>query len=102
MRLEVSNRLTMLKGFVTARCEPEIESRYAWVWVYPLKDGRFDVSTVEIDKKFVDNDDDVGEDDISRRDLGIVHTIEEVDKLIEQLGVDPNDLDAPWHNGFPL
>ncbi|MGY2112951.1 hypothetical protein ACW9HR_03430 [Nocardia gipuzkoensis] len=102
MKTNVANRLTMLKQFVSGRCNPSSEDNYAWVWVHPTRDGRFDVSTVEISKELVDNDESVGEDQIRRTDLGVVEEISQVDELLKRHGMNPDDLDAPWHNNFPL
>ncbi|WP_281905638.1 hypothetical protein [Nocardia cyriacigeorgica] len=100
--MEVSNRLTMLKGSVTARCDARSDRNCAWVCVYPRSDGQFDVSTVEIDQRYLEADDDVGEDDIIRSDLGIFGSIAQVNEAVKLVGVDPDDLAAPWRNDYPL
>ncbi|MDT0571073.1 hypothetical protein RM704_27030 [Streptomyces sp. DSM 3412] len=102
MRTEVANRLTMTKSLVSARREPESQDRYAWVWVFPLQDGTFRVSTVEIPKNLVDEDICFAEEDIERVQVAVVATLEAVDSAVSDLGVDPNSLDAPWKNDFPL
>ncbi len=102
MRTEVENRLVMSKALVSARREASSPDRYAWVWVDPLSDGTFSVSTVEIPQQLVDEDACFFEDDIERVRIGTVRRITEVDDLVRGLGVDPDELDPPWKNGFPL
>lgn len=102
MRTEVANRLTMTKSLVSARREPEAKESYAWVWVFPLHEGTFRVSTVEIPKRFIDEDICFAEEDIHRVQVATVATLEEVDGVVRDLGVDPGSLDAPWKNDFPL
>ncbi|MFJ5025822.1 hypothetical protein [Streptomyces goshikiensis] len=102
MRTEVANRLVMTRALVSARRQPSAPDFYAWVWAFPLRDGKFRVSTVEIPKPFVDEDDCFGEGDIERIHVATVETIEEIDTVVRGLGVDPETLDAPWKNDFPL
>src|SRR4029079_1027624 len=56
MRTEIENRLIMTKSLVSARRAASSDDRYAWVWVAPLRDGTFKVSTVELAKQLVDED----------------------------------------------
>jgi hypothetical protein len=102
MRTEVANRLTMTKSIVSARINPESPGSYAWVWVSPLEDGSFRISTVEIPANLVDEDICFAEEDIERVLIATVANLEEVDSKIQELGVDPDELDAPWKNDFPL
>jgi hypothetical protein len=67
-----------------------------------MPDGHFRVALIEVPKHFVDNDQHFYENDISTRFLKIVEDISEVDQTVRDAGGDPADLDAPWHNGFPL
>jgi hypothetical protein len=102
MRTEIENRLIMTKSLVSARRAASSDDRYAWVWVAPLRDGTFKVSTVELAKQLVDEDVCFFEDDIDRVHVGTVAEISEVDELVRGLGVDPETLDPPWKNDFPL
>ncbi|WP_055714839.1 hypothetical protein [Streptomyces torulosus] len=102
MRTEVANRLVMTRALVSARRQPSTQNAYAWVWAFPLRDGKFRVSTVEIPKRFVDEDTCFGEEDIERVHVATVETVEEIDAIVRELGVDPETLDAPWKNDFPL
>ena len=102
MRTEVQNRLIMTKGLVSARRQASSADRNAWVWVAPLRDGTFKVSTVELPKGVVDEDTCFFEDDIERTHVGTVAEISEVDELVRGVGVDPDSLDPPWKNDFPL
>jgi hypothetical protein len=34
--------------------------------------------------------------------LRIVGEIDDIDAAVREAGVDPGELDAPWHNDFPL
>jgi hypothetical protein len=92
----------MTKALVSARRDASSSDFYAWVWVSPLRDGRFKVSTVELEKHFVDNDECFAEEDINRVHVGTVDDIVSVDGMIRELGVDPDTLDVPWKNDFPL
>lgn len=102
MRLQAKNRLVMTKDLISARLDAGSLDQYAWVWVSPLRDGSFKVSTVKVPKTLVDDDVCFFEDDIERTHIGTVSAIADVDAVVSSLGVDPDDLDAPWHNGFPL
>ncbi|KAB2339093.1 hypothetical protein [Actinomadura rudentiformis] len=92
----------MTKALVSARRKASSPDRYAWVWVSPLRDGTFKVSAVEIPRRLVDENICFFEDDIDRVHVGTVLKIADIDELMESLGVDPDELDAPWHNDFPL
>lgn len=48
----------------------------------------------------MDDVEDVGEDQIINRRLGVVNKIQEVDELVRSENVDPDTLDAPWYNDF--
>src|SRR5215510_7693373 len=102
MRTEARNRLTMTRDLVSARREAARADHYAWVWVSPLDDGRFRISTVEVARGIVDNDVCFFEDDIERVHVATASDLDEVDELVRALGVDPDTLDVPWRNGFPL
>ncbi|GAA4054984.1 hypothetical protein GCM10022214_02570 [Actinomadura miaoliensis] len=102
MRIQVKNRLVMTKGIVSARLESSSSDRYAWVWVSPLRNGTFRVSTVEIPKRLIDEGDCFGEEDVERVHVRTVVDIPEIDEVVRGLGVDPDALDAPWHSDFPL
>ncbi|MER5929832.1 hypothetical protein [Streptomyces sp. NPDC002054] len=101
MRMQVANRLTMAKAGVTARIPAKDPENVAWVAVYPVDDG-FMVFTVEIPEGLAGDSECFGEESIARRRLGTVRTVDEVDQVLLGLGVDPDDLDAPWHNDYPL
>jgi hypothetical protein len=102
VRTEVKNRLIMTKALVSARKTASAADRYAWVWVAPLRDGTFRVSTVELPGRLVDEDLCFFEADIERVHVGTADDISGVDKLVKRVGVDPESLDSPWKNGFPL
>ena len=102
MKAEVRNRLTMSKGVVSARLTPKTEDRYAWVWIAPLRNGTFKVSTVEVPRNLIDNDVCFYEPDIDRAHVATVDTVQEAEEIVRGLGVDPDDLAPPWHNDFPL
>ncbi|RSS87037.1 hypothetical protein EF903_17875 [Streptomyces sp. WAC05292] len=101
MRMRAANRLTMTKAGITARIAAHEPGRVAWVAVYPV-DGGFMVFTVEIPEHLADDNTCFGEESITRRNLGTFSTIEEVDGAVASLGIDPDELDAPWHNDYPL
>ncbi|MFI6964949.1 hypothetical protein [Streptomyces sp. NPDC050149] len=102
MRTEVENRLTMSGALVSARCDPRSPESCAWVWVFPLPGGTYRISTVEIPRYLVNEDSCFGEEDIDRVRVATVATLADVDNVVRELGVDPENLDAPWKNDFPL
>jgi hypothetical protein len=102
LKPEVRNRLTMSKGLVSARLAARADQRYAWVWITPLRKGTFKVSTVEVPRNLIDNDVSFYEPDIERSHVATVDTVQEAEEIVRNLGVDPDDLAPPWHNGFPL
>ncbi|MCX5376757.1 hypothetical protein [Streptomyces sp. NBC_00091] len=101
MRTEVASRLTMSRATVSARHDASSNELHSWVWVFPARDGTFRVSTVEIPKNLVD-DECFAEEDLSRDHIATVRELSAVDEVVRNLGVDPNSLDAPWKNDFPL
>lgn len=101
MRAEIGNRLTMLKAEVTARCPPSDPDRFAWVWVSPSKEGGFIIGKLEVSRQHLDDEELVSEDHHHSTKVAMVSTIEEVDRIVEGLGVDPDSLDVPWKNDFP-
>lgn len=102
MRTEVRNRLVMTGGLVSARRVSSAPGRYSWVWVNPMPDGRYRIAAIEVPKHLVDEDICFFEDDFDTPYLSIVDTIDEVDAAVRAAGVDPDALEAPWHNDFPL
>ncbi|GAA3807321.1 hypothetical protein GCM10023083_47920 [Streptomyces phyllanthi] len=67
-----------------------------------MQDETFRVSTVEIPKHFIDEGICFAEEDIDRVQVATVATSEAVDSVVRDLGIDPDSLDAPWKNDFPL
>lgn len=102
MRIEARNRLTMTKSLIAARRRASSSDRYSWVWVLPIPDGRFRVAAIEIPKHLVDEDACFYEKDLDTVYLRIAENISEIDEMVREAGIDPEDLDAPWHSEFPL
>ena len=102
MKTQVRNRLTMTKSIVSARMDATRPDSYAWIWITPMRDGSYKVSTVELWRDLVDNGVCSFEGDITRNHVGILSDVAEIDDFVRRLGVDPDTLDGPWHNGFPL
>ncbi|WP_327130829.1 hypothetical protein OG311_05075 [Streptomyces sp. NBC_01343] len=92
----------MTKAPVSARVASGNVNSYAWLWVLPLPSGKFRVALVEIARDLVDEDACFGEESINTRYLKIVGDVGEVDAAALEAGVDPGELEAPWHNDFPL
>jgi hypothetical protein len=102
MKLQAKNRLTMTRGAVAARRRSTQDDCYSWVWVIPLQSGMFRVAAVEVPKHFVDEDKSFFDEDMTTPFLKTVATLDEVDNAAREAGVDPDELDAPWHRDFPL
>lgn len=102
MRTEVRNRLVMSRALVSARHEPSSPDSYGWIWVLPIPDGRFRVAVIDVPKHFVDNNEHFFEDDLTTRFVKIVDDIPGIKSAVREAGGDPEILDAPWHNDFPL
>jgi hypothetical protein len=92
----------MTKALISARRQSGSPDSYSWVWVLPLKDGRYRIAAIEVPKDLVDNDVCFFEEDFRTPYLKIVSDISEIDAAVLEAGVDPEELDAPWHNDFPL
>ncbi|MBQ1073765.1 hypothetical protein KBX06_11435 [Micromonospora sp. C31] len=92
----------MTKALVSARRPSGSGDCYSWVWVLPAPDGRFRVAAIEVPKQLVDDDACFCEEDMRTPYLRIVDEVGEVDAAVREAGVDPEQLDAPWNNGFPL
>lgn len=102
MRIQAKNRLVMTKALVSARRQSSSQNSYSWVWVLPLPDGRYRIAAIEVPKRLVDDDICFFEDDIETPYLKIVDEIGRIDAAVLEAGVDPDQLDAPWNNDFPL
>jgi hypothetical protein len=102
VRIEAINRLTMSKGVVTARRTSSSSDFYSWVWVIPLSDSRFRVRVIEVPRHLVDEDIDFYDGDMTIVGDDFVDSVDDIDEVVRCSGVDPEDLEAPWHNGFPL
>ncbi|BCJ56341.1 hypothetical protein Asp14428_78160 [Actinoplanes sp. NBRC 14428] len=102
MKIEAKNRLVMSKASIAARRATDRPEHYSWVWVIPLKSGKFRVAAIEVPKHFVDDDDCFFEDDMITPYVKIVEEIGDIDSAVREAGVDPELLDAPWHSDFPL
>jgi hypothetical protein len=101
MRTQIRNRLVMSKRLVSARRAGPAGS-YSWVWVLPLPDGRFRVAAIEVPEQLVDDDVCFAEEDMRTPYLRIVDEVGEVDAAVREAGADPEALDTPWSNDFPL
>lgn len=102
MRTQAKNRLVMTKALISARRASGTPYTYSWVWVLPLPDGRYRVAAIEVPKHLVDNDTCFFEEDFETPYLKVVSELPEVDAAVREAGVDPEELDAPWQNNFPL
>jgi hypothetical protein len=92
----------MTKAQISARRPSSDPDRYSWVLVHPLPDGGFRVAAIEVPKHLVDQDICFHDGDFRTPYLKIVSEISEIDAAVREAGADPDDLDAPWHNDFPL
>jgi hypothetical protein len=103
VKLSARNRLTMGQpALVSARLPAAGPGLYSWVWILPLPGGRFRVAAIDIPRRLIDDDECFGQDSISTRFLRIVDDVDHVDDAVREAGGDPEELTAPWHNGFPL
>ena len=102
MRTQVRNRLVMTRGPVSARRPSGSPDTYSWVWVLPIPDGRYRVAAIEVPKELVENNVSFFEDDMRTVYLRILDSLDGIDDAVREAGVDPDELDAPWHNDFPL
>jgi hypothetical protein len=96
------NRLVMTKAPISARRRSSSPERYSWVWVLPLRDGRYRVAAIEVPKQLIDSDACFFEQDMNTPYLKIVEELTAIDAAVREAGADPEELDAPWNNDFPL
>jgi hypothetical protein len=102
VKQQAKNRLLMTKGAIAARRVSGQDDHYSWVWVIPLRAGGFRVAAIEVPKHFVDEDESFFDDDMTMPYVKVVAAVEEIDAAVREAGVDPEELDAPWHSDFPL
>lgn len=102
MKIEAKNRLVMTKGSIAARRISERADCYSWVWVIPLRSGKFKVAAIEVPKRLVDEDISFFEDDMDTPYVKVIDEFDGIDDAVREAGVDPEALDAPWHSEFPL
>lgn len=102
MKTKIANRLVMLQGVVVAEFAASRSDRRAFVAVRP-HDGVFEDFSFEMANDLLsDSDSEFGSGDILERRMEDVSSIQEVDKALESLGVDPDTLDVPWKTTYPL
>lgn len=102
MRMQARNRLVLTKATISARRPSGDPDCYSWVSVFPLRDGRLRVAAIEVPKRLVDEDVCFYDADFDTLSVKIVDDLAEVDDAVREAGADPEELDAPWHNDFPL
>jgi hypothetical protein len=102
MKMQARNRLVMSKAEISARRSIDDPGYYSWVWVLPLHDGRIRVAAIEVPRRLVDEDISFYDADFETPYVKIVDDVAGVDAAVREAGADPEELDAPWHNGFPL
>lgn len=102
MKQQAKNRLLMTRGSIAARRVSGQDDHYSWVWVLPLRDGRFRVAAIEVPKHLVDDDVSFFDDDMTMPYVKVVESVDDVDDAVREAGVAPEELDAPWHSDFPL
>ncbi|MBL7498708.1 hypothetical protein I6A84_15360 [Frankia sp. CNm7] len=102
MKTQAKNRLVMTKAEISVRRPSSNPGCYSWVWVNPMLDGRFRVAAIEVPKHLVDEDVCFYDGDFETPYIKIVSEISEIDDAVREVGADPEELDAPWYNDFPL
>src|ERR1041384_5406670 len=85
---------------VTMEVPAHEEQLRCFIGVYPIitNDGtlKIHVRMFGIDRKFLDNDWDVQEEDMVDRKKEVVYGLPELESLIVRWGADPAGLEYPW------
>ena len=113
LSVKAINSLKMLRQEIASEIPAEDLNRRAWVAVYPpLKQqlinvvpGRWRgdtylVKKFEIPKELVDEY--FGQDSVYNLQKEEATSIEEVEQILAQWGIDSSTLEAPWHSDYPL
>lgn len=113
MRPEVRNRLSMLGELVAAELPAVSPGRRRWVGVYvakpphpnassPAPRGKMRVLRFELDESLLDGSYSPFSGDLENTDSRWVDSMEELEGVLEEMGIDSGRLDAPWHCDYPL
>ena len=103
VRMEVRNRLTMLRAPVALRKAQVTPGRAGWVVIYPLaSDQGYNVRSFEVDAALLKDEDSIWDEVMEHLSDRRVDTIEEAEAHVAALGEDPECLDAPWKVDCPV
>lgn len=102
MDLRARNRIATLRCPVTARLAVSDSGTSSWIWVLPTPDGRIRVARIVVPKELAESGGFFAEDDYETAEVVYVGSVDDVDDAVRNLGGDPDLLDSPWRNDFPL
>ena len=108
LRTKVYNRL-LQDNEVVAELPASNELHKRWVAIYPelietdssKNQLKFVLIDFELEKYFIDNDLDFGEEDKRNKKEFYLNTEEELYKKLEELKINPELFDSPWKCDYP-
>lgn len=102
MDLKVRNRLVTLRAPVTQRLVDPEPGTCSWLWVLPVPGGRIRIARVLVPAALAESGEWFSEDGYTTAAVTFVDSADDVDDVVRDLGGDPESLESPWRNEFPL
>jgi hypothetical protein len=102
MQMSARNRLTQVRQPVTQKLEDPGPDACSWIWVLPVPDGRIRIARIVVPRHLADTGEWFGEEDVTTESVRFVDHVDRVDDVVRGLGGDPDALESPWRNDFPL
>lgn len=102
MQMTARNRLTRLRQPVTQKLDDLGPGACSWIWVLPVPDGRLRIARIVVPRHLAETGEWFGQEDFTTESTTFVEHVDDVDDVVRGLGGDPDALESPWRNDFPL
>ncbi|WP_129020206.1 hypothetical protein [Edaphocola flava] len=102
--MKVWNTLNMTKGCIATEVKPIKDENRKWIAIYPLDEGdnrgRYKYFEIELSRKIIDNDLDWFDQDEIKEEI-FIHSLSELNTLLETKNLNPLSFDVPWKFNYP-
>lgn len=102
MRIQIANRLRMLRAGVAAELPASAPDRRAFVGVWVLPEGPYRIFKFEVPAASLEVDRYLAPDEVLDPFGVNAGSLEEVEERLAELGIDSDLLDVPWNSDYPL
>ncbi len=102
MRQEIRNRLTMTRGLVAAEVPAPAADVRRFASVVPQPDGSYRVLRFDVPSEALAEGRYLAPEELMGMVSQRASTVDEAEEALRNLDVDPESMDVPWSNDYPL